>query len=84
MKRFENTPFRGELEVVSTLSDRVIQASLTEMQRQEDLNHALHTALKMGVKLDALSDACGLRPAEIVRRVRQIETSGELESLLIG
>lgn len=84
MNHFANSPFEGELEVVSTLSDRVIQASLTEMRRQEDLTRALRDAMKMGVTIDELSSASGLRPSEIRRRVQRVQEAGELESLLVG
>lgn len=73
MTDFRHTPFRGELEVVSTLRDGVIAASITEMRRQDELTRALFDCLRAGVGIDELSAASGLTPAEIRRRTSDLE-----------
>jgi hypothetical protein len=76
MADFRNTPFTGELEVITLMRDRVIQASMTERKRQEELTAVLREAVANGVGIDALSEASGLRPSEIERRVASLVELG--------
>ena len=70
MRKFRHTQFAGELEVVATLSGRVIEASLAEQRVQDDLTRALRELLARGVPVDELSAESGLTPAAIRARVR--------------
>lgn len=69
MSQLTHNPFAEQLEVVATLKDRVIHASIEEMREQDRLTSALRDALESGITPDALSNACGLPPDEIKRRV---------------
>ncbi len=69
---FANSPFNDpedrsdELEIVATMSERAIYASILERQSQDDLLIAIREAAKQGVDLDSLSDASGLS-IEVIR-----------------
>lgn len=68
MRRFTDTPFEAQLEVVATLAGRAIQASLAELRREDELTLAMRSSLRDGVRVEDLSDATGLTVAEIQRR----------------
>lgn len=68
MRRFSNSPFEGQLDVVATLADDAYTATLSEIRKRDDLTRALRAALKEGVDISALSEACNLPPEEIRRR----------------
>ena len=74
MSHFHNSPFEGQLEIVATFRDREIQASLNELRKRDEMTIALREFLRNGVSIDELSNASGLSPAAILKRVR-----GELE-----
>ena len=65
MNKFEDNPFDGELEVIATLRDRAIEASINHVQVRDELFSALEYGLKTGISIDALSDASGLTTDEI-------------------
>ena len=65
MNKFEDNPFDGELEVIATLRDRAIEASINHVQVRDDLFSALEYGLKTGISIDALSDASGLTTEQI-------------------
>lgn len=77
VRKHTDTPFRGHLEVVATLSGRAIEASLVEMKAHDELTVALRTALRNGVGIDELSAESGLAPREIRRRVSRDLALGE-------
>lgn len=76
MRNFRDSPFVGDLEVIATLAEDAIHASLAEMQKTETLTAALVTAIKRGVTIDDLSDASGLTPRAIHRRLDTYMRSG--------
>lgn len=65
----DTSPFDGSLDVVASLSDRLVHASIEELKRRDDLTIALRSLLRDGASIDDLSAACGLTCAEIRRRV---------------
>lgn len=66
--RFDNI-HAPTLEVIETLRDGAIQASIAELRHRDRVTIALRAALRMGVPIEDLSDASGLTCAEIQRRV---------------
>lgn len=73
MSKIMNTPFEDEMEVVATLANGAILASIEELRERDKLTLALRQTIKLGVSIDELSAASGLSPEDIRRRV-----SGEL------
>lgn len=70
------------LEVVETLRDNMIEASIEELRQRDRLTVALRASLRNGIKIDDLSAASGLTCAEIRRRVDGSLVLGEdLDSL---
>jgi hypothetical protein len=69
MSQFKHSPFEGSLDIVATLRDSAIQASLAELRERDRLTIALRQMLRQGVRIEDLSDASGLTVAEIRRRV---------------
>ena len=69
MNKFEDNPFDGELEVIATLRDRAIEASINHVQVRDELFSALEYGLKTGISIDALSDADVLRGFCCLRRI---------------
>ena len=65
MNKFEDNPFDGELEVIETLRDRAIQATIVQKMTRDELVVALEYGLKTGISIDALSDASGLTTEQI-------------------
>jgi hypothetical protein len=84
MPDFRNSPFSGALEMVATLRDRHIQASIAELKRQDELTIALRTALRNGVDINDLSDASGLRVVDIQERIKRELNLGEDMASLSG
>lgn len=84
MSKHADTPFQGALEVVATLSDRAIEASLVELKTRDELTRALGTALRHGISIDELSAESGLTPKEIRRRVTKGLFFGEDLASLSG
>jgi hypothetical protein len=77
MADFRNSPFSGTLEMVATLRDRSIQASIAELHQRDELTVALRTALRNGVDINELSDASGLTVESIRSRVKGELTFGQ-------
>ena len=69
VSQFAHSPFGASLDIVATLRDRQIEASIAELKRRDEVTIVLRQMIGMGVALDDLSDASGLTPAEIRRRV---------------
>lgn len=69
MAQLRDNPFEGQLNVIATLSGRVIEARVDELRRDDELTMALRQMHKHGATLDELSEACGLTTAEIQRRM---------------
>jgi hypothetical protein len=65
MNKFEDNPFDEELEVIATLRDRAIEASIAQDQMREQLISALQYGIQNGISVDALSDASGLTTDQI-------------------
>ncbi len=61
----------GDLELVATLSGRAMETSIADLRQQDELTLALRSAISNGVSVDALSEACGLRPEVIAVRVQR-------------
>jgi hypothetical protein len=66
--RFDN-PHGPTLEILETLRDGEIRASIAELRQRDRTTLALRAALRAGVPVSDLSDASGLTVAEIERRV---------------
>lgn len=63
---FSNSPFEDvDLEIVATLSEQAIRASIAERESQTQLHKAIREAVERGVSVDALSDASGFPPEQI-------------------
>jgi hypothetical protein len=75
MPRFSNSPFEAQLEVVATLRDRAIKASVEQMRANDELIVGVRQAMKNGVSIDELSEASGLSPQAISRRLSEIDES---------
>lgn len=73
MNAFKDSIFDGELNVVATLAGDMIQASVNELRKRDELTVALRSALRMGTDINDLSAACGLTVSDIRSR-----TEGEL------
>jgi hypothetical protein len=70
MTSFRDNPFNDALEVVATLRDRHIEATIAERQRADELTMALRQLIAGGIDLNSLSDASGLPVEQILHRVR--------------
>lgn len=82
MTHIRTNPFDETREVVATLRDRVIEASISELARQDDLTMALRGALKNGMDINTLSEASGLTPKDIRARVgRDLHLGEDIASL---
>lgn len=82
MSQLQNI-FDGQLDVVATLRDRAIEASVNELRKQDELTIALRSALRSGVDIENLSEASGLTVESIRSRVESELNLGEdLEGLL--
>lgn len=84
MADFRNSPFSGALEMVATLRDRSIQASIAELKSRDEMTIALRTALRNGVDIHNLSEASGLTVAEIRSRVESDLLFGDDMASLAG
>jgi hypothetical protein len=77
-----HSPFAGQLEVVSTLRDQQIAASIVELQKHDEMTVALRSMLGMGVDINDLSEASGLTPTAIRKRAEgDLAMSEDLEGL---
>lgn len=56
-------------EILTELSDRAIRSSVESLKADDRLTIAMREALRNGVSIDDLSEATGVRPLEIRRRV---------------
>lgn len=78
--------FQGQLDVVTTLRDRNIEAQVAQLVREDELTIALRSMLKMGADINSLSEASGLTVDEIRKRVdrdlRVIEDTASLAGLV--
>jgi hypothetical protein len=82
MKSFRNSPFEGTLEVVGTLSEDAMNASLRELREQDRLTMGLRQALRCGVSIDDLSAVTGLTPKAIrARCARELHFGEDLNTL---
>lgn len=77
MQNLTNNPFSGRLEVVATLRDRAIEASMKELARHDELTIACDELLRQGVDINDLSEASGLAPDQIHRRMKRGLALGE-------
>lgn len=84
MARFPHSPFDGQLEVVTSLGERVIEARVAELRSQDELTKALRSALRSGVDINDLSEASGLTVADIRRSVSRELHLGENLDALVG
>lgn len=84
MSHHYTNPFEAELEIVATLRDRAIQASLSELKRQDELTIALRQAVRNGQSVDNLSEASGLTTDEIRARMDRDLFLGEDLEMLAG
>lgn len=82
MHTLTNSPFDGTLDVVTTLRENCIKASIEELRKRDELTVALRSALRMGVSIDNLSEASGLSTVEIHKRVEgELALGEDLETL---
>ncbi len=82
MKHFADSPFDGHLEVIETLRDNVISASIVELRKRDEMTIALRQSLRMGVPIEDLSEASGLTCAEIQRQVdAELALGEDIDSL---
>jgi hypothetical protein len=79
-----NSPFEAELEIVATLRDRAIQASISELKRQDELTIALRQAVRNGQSVENLSEASGLTAEEVRARMDRDLFFGEDLAQLAG
>ena len=84
MHSFSTNPFSGQLDVIATLRDEQIGASIVELRKRDELTMALRSSLKQGVDIDSLSEASGLTVAAIRERVGQDLLLGEDLASLAG
>lgn len=57
------------MDALRTLARAHISSELVELQRREDVHKAVREAMKVGMPIDAVSDATGLTPEQIRRIV---------------
>jgi hypothetical protein len=69
MTQFSDNPFEEQLELVATIAGRAIDASLAERQIQNELTEILRQAIANGIDINELSNATGLTPEGIQRRI---------------
>lgn len=77
MNDLRDNPFDATREVVITLRDRAIEASVSELKHQDELTLAVRSALKNGMDINDLSEASGLTPKQIQARVERDLNIGE-------
>lgn len=83
MAHLRDNPFDNTRDVVITLRDLAIEASLADLKRQDDLTIALRDALDNGMDINDLSAASGLTPQAIRARVeRELHLHGDLDRLV--
>ncbi len=70
MKRFTDSPFEAQLEVVATIADRHVEDALKRLRDEDEMTLALRQSLREGVDINDLSDATGLPVGEIKRRTQ--------------
>ena len=71
--QFNTSPFDGQLDVIETLRDDAIKASIAQMRSHDALLVAVRQALKSGVSIDELSEASGLSPQAIRARLSEVD-----------
>ena len=71
MTRFSQNPFSATGDVIATLRDRNIEASVADLIREDEMTLALRSALKMGMDINTLSEASGLTIDEIRKRTER-------------
>ena len=71
----------GVLGTVRSVADAHISAELVEMRRRADVHRAVRQASGHGLSVDELSDATGLRPAEIRRILEQDKHGFDVDAL---
>lgn len=76
--------FKAGLDVVATLRDEQIRASIAELRKHDEMTVALRTMLRNGVDINDLSEASGLNVKEIKRRVESDLMLGEDLATLAG
>lgn len=74
MTKFSHNPFSAQLDVIATVKDRVIEATIadhmTDAQREDAaLTEHLREAMMRGADINDLSNASGLTTGEIRRRI---------------
>jgi hypothetical protein len=67
--RYSTNPTTGAADVLASLSERVIHASVFELRCEDALTLAIRQSFKHGMDVDQISNATGLRPVEIRRRL---------------
>ena len=71
--QFNTSPFEAQLDVVATLRDDEIKASIAQMRSHDALLVAVRQALKSGVSIDDVSEASGLSPQAITARLSEVD-----------
>jgi uncharacterized protein YerC len=84
MQKFRDSPFTDTLDVIATLRDRQIEASIAELRQVDELTLALRHSLRMGVSINDLSSASGLSPQAIRARVERELNFGDDLAVLAG
>lgn len=65
MNRFDTNPFEAELQIVATMRDKVILASIAQAEIDSEFKEMVRAAARSGIDIDSLSDASGLTPDQI-------------------
>lgn len=83
MNKLTDSTFEAHLDVVATLAENAISASLVELRKHDELTVGLRAALKQGANIDDLSAASGLTPEAIRKRAEgALVLSDDLDELV--
>jgi hypothetical protein len=63
------SPHSNTLNIVKSLRDGEIQASVESLRKRDKLTQGLRSSLKAGIPMSDLVEATGLSPTEIRQRV---------------
>lgn len=80
--RYTSSPNAGAADVLTSLSQRVIHASVIELKAEDALTLAVRQSFRHGMDVDEISNATGLRPAEVRRRLEcELYLSEDVDAL---
>jgi hypothetical protein len=80
--RTDQTDLDGRRIILRNASNQLVKAEVEEMTKRARLERVIRQAHHVGVPIDEISDATGLRPSEIERILVKDDPDFELDELL--